>query len=279
MKLLLPVLKETATITFLVLIMLMVMDLAYIYTRGKIQSFLLSHKALQFVIAAGLGAIPGCEGAFLAVSLYAHGMIGMGALLGAFIATSGDEAFVMLSLFPLTALKLFGMLFLCGVVFGWLADLLIKKSGWKNEEWCETEMFHPHSTLSLRHYFFEHFWDHLIKKHLVRIAVWTFSVLLVIAWGNSRFDLIHITRQYPLLTIGSAGLIGLIPVSGPHLIFVNMFAAGSIPFSVLFTNMFIQSGHALLPMLSFSLKDSFALKLMALVIGLPLGILIFFLGM
>ena len=44
---------------------------------------------------------------FFNVSFYVHGLISFGTLTGGMIATSGDEAFVMLALFPKQALLLF----------------------------------------------------------------------------------------------------------------------------------------------------------------------------
>ena len=63
------------------------------------------------------------------VSLYIHGMISFGALVGGMIATSGDEAFVMLTQFPTVALMLFGMLFAGGIVFAWVSDKVIQVLG------------------------------------------------------------------------------------------------------------------------------------------------------
>ena len=59
------------------------------------------------------------------VSLYVHGMISFGAIVGGMIATSGDEAFVMLSQFPGTALALFLLLFILGIFFAWVSDKLV----------------------------------------------------------------------------------------------------------------------------------------------------------
>ena len=56
------------------------------------------------------------------VSLYVHGVITFGAIVGGMIATSGDEAFVMLALFPGKAVLLFGILFGLGIIFAWVAD-------------------------------------------------------------------------------------------------------------------------------------------------------------
>jgi hypothetical protein len=51
-----------------------------------------------------LGVAAGCLGAFIVVSLYSHRSLSHGALVAAMVATSGDEAFVMFSMFPLQAL-------------------------------------------------------------------------------------------------------------------------------------------------------------------------------
>jgi hypothetical protein len=76
----------------------------------------------------------------------------------------------------------------------------------------------------------------------------------------------------------TAAIWGLIPQSGPHIIFVTMYAENSIPFSIFFTNMFVQSGHALLPLLSISLRDSIIIKAIGLILGIILGSVLFSLG-
>jgi len=43
-----------------------------------------------------------------------------------------------------------------------------------------------------------------------------------------------------------AVVIGIIPESGPHLIFVTLFAQGSIPFSILLASSIVQDGHGML---------------------------------
>ena len=75
-----------------------------------------------------------------------------------------------------------------------------------------------------------------------------------------------------------AALVGIIPDSGPHLLFVFLFVDGTIPFSVLLTSAIVQDGHALLPLLSVSVRDSATIKLFNLMVGLALGLLVFALG-
>ena len=68
-----------------------------------------------------------------------------------------------------------------------------------------------------------------------------------------------------------AGLTGLIPESGPHLIFVTLFAQGAIPFSVLLASSAVQDGHGMLPMLAHSRREFLLIKAINLAAGLALG--------
>lgn len=79
----------------------------------------------QYIVASSLGATPGCLGAFMDVSLYVHGLISFGAIVGGMIATSGDEAFVMLAVFPGKALILFGILFVLGIISAYITDKIL----------------------------------------------------------------------------------------------------------------------------------------------------------
>ena len=75
-----------------------------------------------------------------------------------------------------------------------------------------------------------------------------------------------------------AVLIGIIPESGPHLVFVSLFASGVVPFSVLLASSLAQDGHGMLPMLSYSLRDSIIIKTYNLLFALGVGWLTFLFG-
>jgi hypothetical protein len=75
----------------------------------------------------------------------------------------------------------------------------------------------------------------------------------------------------------AAALLGIIPESGPHLIFVNLFDQGHISFTVLLVSSIVQDGHGMLPLLSVSRRSFVMVKLFNLAVGLVVGaaILIF----
>ena len=269
---------ETLQITLLVGVMMIVVDLINIWTKRRVGSFLQGKGRLrQYVLSSLIGTVPGCVGGFTNVSLYMHGLISFGALAGSMIAVSGDEAFIMLAMFPKEALFLFGILFIVGVLGGWLIDGAVKKFHIKTRENCGAMTTHSFER-SAAHYFKVHVYEHIVKKHLWKTALWTFGALAVVEFGLRYLHLEEFTSQYKIAFLLLGALVGLIPESGPHLIFVTMFAQGLIPFSVLLASSIVQDGHGMLPMLSFSLGDSAKLKLFNLAIGLMVGLAFFAAG-
>jgi len=272
------VILETMQITGLVLVMMIAVDLVNVWTRGKIGEFLKRGKRWrQYVIAPLVGVMPGCVGAFTNVSLYVHGMISFGALVGAMAAVSGDEAFVMLAMFPKTAVLLFGILLVLAIFIGWLTDHLVRRWHIRTCRDCTSELLHGHSE-GFSHFIKEHVWTHIVKRHLLRTVLWTFGALLVVELGLQRWDLQQFTSQHSLTMLFFGALIGLIPESGPHLIIVTMFASGLVPFSVLLTSSIVQDGHGMLPMLAYSVKDSVKIKGFNLGFGLIIGLAVYFIG-
>ena len=96
---LLSVLQHTLMVTFFVLVVMLMIEYLTVQSRGKWSKSLGRSGYLQIMVAALLGLVPGCLGAFTAVSLYIHRTFNFAALLTAMIATTGDEAFIMFSLF------------------------------------------------------------------------------------------------------------------------------------------------------------------------------------
>lgn len=273
------VIPETLQITVLVFAMMILVDLLNVWSKGRVAVFLKrGHHFRQYFLTSALGTMPGCVGGFTNVSLYIHGMISFGALVGSMAAASGDEAFVMIAMFPKTALILFGILFVLGIIIGWLTDRIIKSANIKTCTDCEEVLFHPNEK-GIAHYIKEHVWHHIIRRHLWKTALWTFGALLVVEYGMKYWNFETLSSQYPLVLLFLAAAIGFIPESGPHLLFVSMYANGLIPFSVLFTSSFVQDGHSMLPMLSYSVKDSLLIKGFNAIFGVGIGLLFYIAGL
>jgi hypothetical protein len=75
-----------------------------------------------------------------------------------------------------------------------------------------------------------------------------------------------------------AVLVGIIPESGPHLIFVTLFFEGSIPFSILFASSISQDGHGMLPMLAESKRGFIVVKLINMTVAMGVGLVFYYFG-
>ena len=313
-----------------------------------------------------MGGLPGCLGAFAMVSLYSHRRVTVGAIVTTMIATSGDEAFVMLAMFPKTALLLFVALAVLGIVAGRVTDLAYGRKAfetaakscefkththewrgaltprgrfvaqWRSpsavrgvltvaiglflvaliayrtgfiqhgeepegahaettaesvegdahdhedidEDHAEDEAGHSHvhgdwmwvtlAVLTLfglfivatvsDHFLDEHLWRHVLKVHVPRIFLWTLGALAAIAVLEHFIDVHAVVQDNVWIVLLMAVLIGLIPDSGPHLIFVSLFAAGALPLSILVASSIVQDGHGMVPLLAHSRKDFIQVK-------------------
>lgn len=125
------------------------------------------------------------------------------------------------------------------------------------------------------HFVKEHLWNHVIKKHLLPIFLWTFGALFICQAGIRYLDIESWINNNMLWVIALAVLIGIIPESGPHLVFVTLFAQGIIPFYVLLVNSIVQDGHTTLPLLAESKKAFFAAKAINAFVGAVTGMVFY----
>ncbi len=121
------------------------------------------------------------------------------------------------------------------------------------------------------HFIKEHLWGHVIKKHLLRIFLWTFGAFVLIYFLEAYIDVEQWINNNLLLMLVIAVLIGIIPESGPHLLFLTLFVSGSIPFSILIASSIVQDGHGALPLLAESRKSFIYMKLINVVVGFIVG--------
>jgi hypothetical protein len=382
------ILRNSVMITGFVFVMMLVIEYVNVVTSGRWGERLARNRAGQYVLAAVLGALPGCLGPFAVVAMFSHRIVGLGAVITAMIATSGDETFVMLALIPKQTLILIPALMATGVLAGILVDSLSLRVSFLEKMHCdglvvheghegvyfpkggiarqwrnctpargiltvaivllllavitgqlshgghglgkmggaekeaveqihdETDAHgygheadtndHDHkaehadeghegheegwgwirvtllvtSLLALfivvtvpDHFLDEHLWRHIAIRHVPRIFLWAFGALLVLhlLTSNLDIDLGRLVARGQWYVLLAACLAGLIPQSGPHLIFVTLFAGGYIPMSVLLANSIVQDGHGMLPVLAYSRRVFILIKIINLIFGLAAG--------
>jgi hypothetical protein len=92
----------------------------------NIQSYIQKNRKLEIPISAFLGAIPGCGGAIMVMSLFTRGVVSFGAVLAALISTMGDAAFLLIATKPQAALIILPVTFFSGIISGYLVKPFTK---------------------------------------------------------------------------------------------------------------------------------------------------------
>ncbi len=121
------------------------------------------------------------------------------------------------------------------------------------------------------HFVEEHLWKHVVLGHLPTIFAWTFGVLVGLGLILGHLDIREWISGNTALMILLATVIGIIPESGPHLIFVTLYVAGVVPLPVLLASCVSQDGHASLPLFAESRKSFFLAKLINCAVALVTG--------
>ncbi|KPL17100.1 MAG: hypothetical protein AMS23_04315 [Bacteroides sp. SM1_62] len=122
------------------------------------------------------------------------------------------------------------------------------------------------------HFLGKHLWGHVIRRHFLRIFAWTFGAFFVIHVGLEFLHLEDLVRENLLSILILAVMVGIIPESGPHILFITLYATGSIPLSILMANSITQDGHGSLPLLAETRKDFLRMKGVNLLLGLIIGL-------
>ena len=347
------VVGQIVVITFFVLSMIMVLEYLNVFSKGHVHSFMQRNKSLQILISAFLGVIPGCIGTYTAVSLYTHNVIGFGALIANLIATTGDEAFWMMSKMPDKALLIFVGLFALAVVSGYVTNIFVSKRsnscGQESHFVLHTTHDHHHSlhgniienlrhisahrlillvsiivfiVLTLcgflgehhhhegeteieaseekfnfivsiismvlsavtlfvivrvpEHFLEDHIWHHVIGQHFWKILTWTSIALVLVFVVKEVCDIKTWVEQFSegsvyVFCMVAAILIGLIPESGPHAVFIMLYCTGVMPLGALLANCIVQDGHGAIPLFAESKKDFFIVKGIKVVLAAAVG--------
>ncbi len=162
------------------------------------------------------------------------------------------------------------LLFLIAILTGWIEE--------EAEIWIKITIilaiiFAFFIVLSVpEHFLNKHLWQHIVKKHIHRIVIWTFATLLFIEILMNFFEIGNWISDNMLLVLIVAVIVGIIPQSGPHLIFITLFVEGSIPLSILLANSISQDGHGMLPLLAESKKSFLAVKIVNIIFAFIIGL-------
>lgn len=88
----------------------------------NVSDVLEKHESYQPVIAALLGALPGCGGAIIVMTQYVTGRLTFGGVVAVLTSTMGDAAFLLIAREPQTAVMVLSISVVVGALSGLLVD-------------------------------------------------------------------------------------------------------------------------------------------------------------
>lgn len=263
------VLKESLEVCMLVMLMMSLVEALDLGHNSSFHKVFRKSRVGQVGLGALIGAIPGCVGGFAVTSLYNRGLVSFGALVAMMVASSGDEAFVMLSMFPRKAVMVICLL----VCIAFVAGLLVDIAGIRDRSHVDAadEDEAQGRKRTLRSFLVDDVLKHVVLKHLPRVFAWTFGILFVLALLESYVDVAAWINDKTALMIILAALVGIIPESGPHLVFVTLFANGVLPLPVLLASCISQDGHSGLALLAENKRSFFLGKAINVALAIVVG--------
>ena len=236
----------------------------------KNQKILKKSGRLGPVLGSILGIIPQCGFSVLATNLYVTRIISLGTLFAVYLATS-DEMLPLLIAngAPLSLmLKILGIKFVLGMLFGFLIDLIIKKKDSLNYEICQEDHCNCKDGIILAS-----------LKHTLNIFVFificTFIINIILEFLGGEY-LEKIFLKDNIFGAVLTSLIGLIPNCGSSVILTELFLSSSISFGALIGGLLTGSGVALLVLfkINHDKKESLKILLGLYLIGALCGIII-----
>lgn len=196
------------------------------------------------LIGSLLGLFPQCGFSVMATNLYVTRIITLGTLISIYLATSDEMLPIMLSqkIAFIEIVKLLGIKFICGIIWGFIIDLLLNKKSKKeniNYEICNEDHCNCHE-------------EGVIKSTLIH----TFKTLLFIMLVSFLLNiLLHFIGEDSLSKLFLknsifgpfiSSLIGLIPNCGSSIVITELYLNGAISLGSAMAGLLTGSGVAIL---------------------------------
>lgn len=196
------------------------------------------------LIGSLLGLFPQCGFSVMATNLYVTRIITIGTLISIYLATSDEMLPIMLSqkIAFIEIVKLLGIKFICGIIWGFIIDLLLNKKSKKeniNYEICDEDHCNCHE-------------EGVIKSTLIHTLKTLLFIMLVSFLLNMLLHFIGEDNLSKLFLKNSifgpfiSSLLGLIPNCGSSIVITELYLNGALSLGSAMAGLLTGSGVALL---------------------------------
>ena len=241
--------------------------------KVKKKNNVLKNKKFGPVIGSLLGVIPQCGFSVMATNLFSSKVITLGTLLAIYLSTS-DEMLPLLISNGVSFKLIISILLIkviVAIVFGYLIDLLFKKSQRKDFSICDNDNCHCDENL------FKSSIIHTLKISFFILLTTLVLNILIHYIGEDKIASILLKDNFfgPFL----ASLVGLIPNCSASIILTELYLSNVITTGMLIGGLLTGSGVGLLVLFKTNknLKENLIILLSLYGVGAIIGIIIDFL--
>lgn len=228
------------------------------------------------IYGAILGAFPQCGFSVAASNLYCGRVITLGTLIAIYLSTSDEMLPILISeqVEAKTILTIIGLKIIIAVFWGFVIDLIFRKSNLKNmeeeighiceEEDCECE----------KNGIFKSSIKHTLKAIFFIFLITLLFNILITVIGEERIS--NIILNKPVIGPIISGLVGLIPNCAASVIITQLYLQNMISFGALISGLLVGAGVGLLILFRENKKIKENVKIVSLLYlsGIISGIII-----
>lgn len=227
------------------------------------------------LLGSSLGLIPQCGFSVVATNLYITRIISLGTLISVYLSTSDEMLPILLSEHaPIkTIISILVIKFIVGLIFGYIIDLLLRKSKRKekiNYDICQDE----HCGCNHEHSIIKSSIIHTLKTFIFLLIV-TFILNIIFEYfGEHYLSKIFLKGSFVAPFISS--LIGLIPNCGSSIMITELYLKGALSFGAMISGLLTGSGVAILVLFKSNKDVKENIKVLSIIyfIGVFIGIVI-----
>lgn len=217
-----------------------------------------------------LGIIPQCGISASATNFYITRVITLGTLISVYLSTSDEMLPILIShnVSIILIIKILLVKFICGVVFGFIIDLIFRKK--ENEDikdFCDLE------DCDCDHGVIKSSIIHTLKTFLFIVLI-SFILNIVMFYFGEGFLSKILMKDTPFGLLISS-IIGLIPNCSSSVLLTELFLSNNISLGQLLSGVLINSGVGLLILLRYNKNKKENIKIISilLIIGIIVGLI------
>ena len=221
------------------------------------------------LIGSFLGVIPQCGISASASNFYITRVISLGTLISVYLSTSDEMLPILISENApiLLILKLLLVKFLCGVIFGFIIDFILRKTEKEDiKDFCDIE------DCDCKHGVLKSSIIHTLKTFLY-ILIISFILNTIFEFFGEEFLEKILMKNNPFGVIITS-LIGLIPNCGVSILLTELYLKDIVSVGKLLSGLLVNAGVGLLILARYNKKKKDTLRIIVILLGI--GILVGF---